>query len=212
MNIHDSPAPEQGTIVLVSGGIDSAVTLALAKQNSGLVSTMFFNYGQPHIKEMESSRKLCTHYKVLTHIRHVEVEQNIETNTRHELLLPNTWVPGRNLLFLVHAAMVANAVNSHIIAIGAHQEDYPGYPDCSFAALQGAEQALQESFARPISIWAPLLNMNKAQIVKLGFELNVPFEMTWSCYKGGDEPCHKCDACIRRERAFVDNASEDPAL
>lgn len=212
MSISESPAPGQGTIVLVSGGIDSAVTLALAVQNSKKVEAITFDYNQPHIKEKESAQALCKHYGVTYFERNLYRAGYFNANTRHEKLLPGSWVPGRNLLFLIYAAITAHELDLHIIALGAHQEDYPDYPDCTFSALQSAEQALQESFARPIWIWAPLLNMTKTEIVQLGFDLNVPFEKTWSCYEGGDKPCRKCDACIRREKAFVANASEDPLL
>jgi len=99
----------------------------------------------------------------------------------------------------------------NLISCGIHSEDQPGYPDCSSLFLQNMENTLQAGLSYTINIWAPLLNMNKIEIVTLGSKLEVPFELTWSCYGPvGDKPCLKCDACIRRERAFAYVGIKDP--
>jgi 7-cyano-7-deazaguanine synthase len=137
----------------------------------------------------------------------VDVEKEVEWG-----LIPQTWKPARNIVMLSIAAAEAWTQDTSIIVGGWHQEDYPGYPDCREEFLTSMEQSLELGTAHPIRIWAPLLHMSKTQIVKLGLELQVPFDHTWSCYAGKSEPCRLCDACVRREAAFVKNGMIDPLL
>jgi 7-cyano-7-deazaguanine synthase len=220
----NAPAPQQNGLVLLSGGLDSAVCLGLARENCGYVHTVSFDYGQKHIRELESSKKLADHYATthriagagaLALIPGLKNSDAVGLGLNDELreaynLLPKTWKPGRNLAFLSIAAAFAYTSNCSLIIIGAHQEDYPGYPDCRDGFLRATEFAIQEALQVPIAIWAPILYKTKAQIVRMGLDLKVPFEYTWSCYAGREKACGDCDACVRRRAAFIANDTVDP--
>lgn len=228
------PAPHDKTLVLLSGGLDSAVALALARQNTcGKLYTMAFDYKQRHKKELLMADELAAYYKAI----HIEFPlpaldfftglkgtDEVTPGTRfpdafeglpgiHKEgvpLLPRTWKPGRNIAFFSLAGAYAWWEGINLISCGIHAEDQPGYPDCSGLFLTNMEQTLQSGLSYTVNIWAPLLNMNKTEIVHLGSKLEVPFKFTWSCYAGGDKPCLKCDACIRRAKAFARADIEDP--
>lgn len=222
MNINGQPNPNGKVIALVSGGIDSAVTLALAVENFGKhnVLALRFDYRQKHAVELDYSKKLTQHYEVsnyllntpaLSYVPGLRASDDTKPGLAEDIgLLPKTWKPGRNIIFLTYAGIYACTMGYNFVAIGAHQEDYPGYPDCRTMFLGAMENALNFGLAHPLKIWAPLLNMSKAAIVRLGLELKVPFEHTWSCYKGEEKPCGECDACIRRADAFNLNGRADP--
>ncbi len=122
-------------------------------------------------------------------------------------MIPATYVPGRNIIFLSFALSFAEAISAKAIFIGAHSQDYSGYPDCrpefyqAFrkVSLSGTKAGLQN---KGIKIITPLIYKNKAQIIKMGNRLGVPFALTWSCYRGGKEPCGKCDSCYYRIKGF----------
>jgi len=218
-----SPARQQAFLVLCSGGLDSAVALALAARNLrslNHLTTLAFDYGQKHIKELLCARQLTDHYhgRLILHslaaladypglqkTDSVEMEKEVSWG-----LMPRTWKPARNIAMLSIAAAALWTYGINIVVGGWHQEDYPGYPDCREEFLEDMEFAMNSGTGHPICIWAPLLDMTKSEIVKLGFELGVPFEKTWSCYMGGDKPCHICDACTRRELAFKALGTTDP--
>lgn len=215
MFTNTSPAPVSKTVVLLSGGMDSAVTLALAAMIVRRISCMAIDYRQRHRKELEAAQELAKHYNVHFSVEYVSsIAYNTllsETSNEpptpgpqlpHTQLLPKTWIPSRNIIMLAYAGKRAQSIGAQLIAGGWHQEDYPGYPDCRAEFLLAMENALQLGLAYPVNIWAPLLYMTKKQIVELGNALEVPWELTWSCYAGGDKPCGQCDACVRREEAF----------
>ena len=223
MYITEAPARQQAFLVLCSGGLDSAVTLALAHANlkpGGRIYTLAFDYGQRHVRELESSMALALHYHAIPHVRTIEAlskyhglrkaDDVVEASLTGYQLMPTTWKPARNIVMLALAAAEMWTYDLNIVAGGWHQEDYPGYPDCRMIFLAEMEQAMASGTAHPIRIWAPILYKTKTQIVKLGLELGVPFEKTWSCYAGGAAPCHECDACVRREAAFLNNMMKDP--
>ena len=130
--------------------------------------------------------------------------------------IPDTYVPARNIIFLSFALSYAEAIGAKAIFIAAHAQDYSGYPDCrpeffrSFSKViaTGTKAGVQKM---GIVVKAPLLNKNKSQIIKLGNKLNVPFELTWSCYKGAGKPCGKCDSCYYRAKGFKEAGFSDPA-
>jgi len=129
--------------------------------------------------------------------------------------IPNTYVPARNTVFLSIALAYSEAINADAIFIGANAVDYSAYPDCrpkyisafqamaNLATKRGVEQ-------NPIEIKAPLIDLTKAEIIKKGMELNVPFEKTWSCYLGGDKACGRCDSCLLRLKGFKEARKSDP--
>jgi 7-cyano-7-deazaguanine synthase len=132
--------------------------------------------------------------------------------------LPSTYVPARNTLFLAYAFSYADAIGAEHVVIGANALDYSGYPDCRPAYLRTMERAGRlgtrlgtEHKNRP-TLWAPLIHLSKTNIVRLGLQLKVPFELTWSCYQGGAQPCSICDSCRLRAEGFRQAHTADPAL
>lgn len=220
-------------LVLLSGGLDSATCLGLAVEEAGAgnVSALCTYYGQKHRKEIECARKIAAHYGVkliemdleqvmkfsncslLAHstkkIKHGEyAEQTKETGGKPV----ETYVPFRNGLFLSVAASVGLSIGAEEIWYGAHADDAAGsaYPDCSLEFVQAMRQAIETGSGGGITIRAPFVEVNKATIVKYGLRLGVPYELTWSCYEGGEKPCGKCGTCIDRAKAFAENGVKDP--
>jgi len=209
-----APAPQEKSLVLISGGVDSATALAIARANTcEKVFTLSFNYGQKQKIELNYAEQLASYYDV--HHRELylghamdglkgPVHDNSVAQLHRETLnmLPPTWKPGRNIVFLALASGFAWYYGCSVIVIGAHQEDYPGYPDCTLPFLANMEYAICTGTNNIIELWAPLLKMNKTEIVKTGMKLDVPYNITYSCYEGAETHCGECDACKRRIRAF----------
>ena len=221
-------------VVLLSGGIDSATCLALAVEKYGKESVvgLSLRYGQKHIREIESSRKVAQFYG----IDHIERDlDSIYDYSDCTLLSGNadikhqsyskqlgdlegegtvdTYVPFRNGLFLAVASAIALSVKAEVIYYGAHADDAAGrvYPDCTPEFKDAMNKAIYEGSGRLLKIEAPLLHMNKAEVVKTGVELKAPYELTWSCYEGLQNPCGECGTCIDRKTAFEINGLIDPA-
>jgi len=220
-------------IVLFSGGLDSTTCLAKAVSECGSenVIAMSMYYGQKHEKEIDCAKKLVEYYKV-KHIQY-DLSKIFETSDctllkRNDAEIPeesyavqmekadgkpvSTYVPFRNGLFLSVAASVALAEGADVIMYGAHKDDAAGsaYPDCSELFCLLMKNAIYEGTGKQIKLEAPYINKNKADIVADGLKLNVPYELTWSCYEGGDHPCGKCGTCIDRQKAFEENGVKDP--
>ncbi|WP_027422095.1 7-cyano-7-deazaguanine synthase QueC [Lachnobacterium bovis] len=222
-------------LVLCSGGIDSSTCLALAVDKYGKdnVVALSMSYGQKHKKEIESAEKICKYYGVelykldLHKIFQYSNCSLLETSTEDipketyakQLEKTNsqpvsTYVPFRNGLFLASAASFALSKDCEVIYYGAHSDDAAGnaYPDCSEEFNNAMNTAIYEGSGKKLRIEAPFLKENKAGVVKKGLELKVPYELTWSCYEGKDEPCLKCGTCIDRMKAFEINGTVDPIL
>lgn len=121
--------------------------------------------------------------------------------------IPVTYVPARNTIFLSYAASFAEAIGASAIFIGANARDYSGYPDCRPAYYEAFRQVIRRGTkagaeGKPIRIETPLIGKSKAQIIRLGKRLGVPYELTWSCYLGGAKPCRVCDSCLLRAKGF----------
>ncbi len=220
-------------LVLVSGGLDSTTCLALAVKEYGhenVVGLSIF-YGQRHDKEIKAADAVCEYYKV-EHItldlstmfqfsdcallQHSEVEIPEESYDKQlektDGKPVSTYVPFRNGLFLSSAAAIALSKGCSKIYYGAHADDAAGnaYPDCSSDFNNAMNTAIYEGSGKQLSIEAPFINKNKSGVVKLGMELGVPYELTWSCYEGHDKACGKCGTCIDRIAAFELNGIKDP--
>ena len=220
-------------IVLSSGGVDSTTCLAEAidKHGADEVISLSVYYGQKHSKELQAARNIAEYYKV----KHIELnlepifkDSGCSLLTKNEVEIPtgsyaeqmtgaepvSTYVPFRNGLFLSVAASIAISNGCEAIYYGAHADDAAGnaYPDCSVAFTRAMCEAINLGSGCGLKIEAPFVKSNKAEVVKRGLELKVPYELTWSCYKGGDKPCGKCGTCIDRMKAFEANGVEDPAL
>lgn len=212
-------------IVLLSGGIDSAVTLYLAQKYGYQLHALIFSYGQKHHKETDCAKKIAqinhipytileirlpwSHSSLTDHQVKVPLDRNLENKNE----VPSTYVPARNLVFLSYAVSCAEGMGASSIFIGAHTLDYSGYPDCRPQFLGSFERTANEAVHKKgIKIIAPLVDKNKKDIIEIGFNLGVPFEHTWSCYKGGARPCGHCDSCRFRIEAFRSLGKIDPVL
>jgi len=209
-------------VCLISGGMDSAVAAAIAKSEGHDIYAITFNYGQRNKKEMEAAKEIAkwlnAHHKILdVDLRQIggsALTDEIEVPEEAEGI-PPTYVPARNTIFLSFALAYAEVIDADYIFIGVNAVDYSGYPDCRpqyLEALQKvADLALKRSVeGRPIKIKAPLLYLSKAEIVKKGHELGVPFEKTWSCYREGEKACGRCPSCKLRLKAFEEARVRDP--
>lgn len=222
-------------LVLLSGGVDSATCLGLAINQYGKenVVTLSISYGQKHAKEIEAAKKVATYYQVefiyldlakifeysdcslLSHsdqeIPKESYAKQIEKSGGKPV---STYIPFRNGLFLSSAASIALSKGCSIIYYGAHSDDAAGnaYPDCSNSFNEAMNQAIYLGSGKQLQIEAPFVSLTKADVVKKGLELNVPYELTWSCYEGGEKPCGKCGTCIDRAAAFEKNGVCDPAM
>jgi len=221
-------------LVLLSGGVDSATCLALAVETYGAeeVLALAVWYGQKHKKELEYSKKLADYYHVKFKTLDLSIifadsscsllVQNADTEIPKESYAEqlkasegkpvSTYVPFRNGLFLSSAASIALSHECEVIYYGAHSDDAAGnaYPDCSDAFNQAMNQAIYLGSGNQLRIEAPFVNFTKADVVKKGLELKVPYELTWSCYEGGEKPCGVCGTCRDRARAFAENGIQDP--
>lgn len=223
-------------IVLSSGGIDSTTCVAytvdyFGKQN---VCTVSFLYGQKHSKELDCAKAIADYYGVNHYVlniseilkysdcplmqnstKDVELGSYSDQVTRNKDGMVSTYVPFRNGLMLSAAASLAFSLNPEEktdIVIGAHADDAAGnaYADCSFDFISSMDEAINTGTYGKIGIVAPFVNSNKSQVVKCGLNLKVPYNLTWSCYLGGNKACGKCGTCIDRINAFKLNGIVDP--
>ncbi len=208
-------------VVLLSGGIDSATTLFYAKKKGYKIWALAFDYNQKHKKEINFAKKLAA----LAQVNFCSIKISIPWSQSSLVSLkkkipkrkvggvPSTYVAGRNIIFLSYAASYAESVKANSIFIGAHTLDYSGYPDCREEFLKAFNKAVNLGLVgADINILRPLVKKNKKQIIRLGFNLGVPFESTWSCYQGGRLPCLECDSCRYRTEGFISLGLEDPLL
>ena len=216
-------------IVLLSGGLDSTVTLYDAMFHGYAVKALTINYGQLHAKEIECARvvtrSLNIEHEVIALTFPWKGSALLDTNIpipekrtiNNNDVIPDTYVPSRNTVFLSMAFSWAEAAGADSVFIGANQIDYSGYPDCRKEYFE----KLQEVFCvgtkagvegRAITIVTPLLGLNKKESIFLGKKYQVPFRNTWSCYKGTEKPCEVCDSCILRRNGFKEAGIPDPLV
>lgn len=212
-------------VVLLSGGLDSAVALYFARDKGFDCRCLAFDYGQRHRRELESARKISRASKCPLEIIKISLPWGGSALLNKKVGLPyihhpspgeipSTYVPARNIIFLSFALSFAEAIGAKAVFIGAHAQDYSGYPDCRpefYAAFKKAAAAgTKAGLGREgIAIMAPLIHKSKAQIIRLGDKLGVPFELTWSCYQGGKRPCNKCESCYFRSKGFREAGIEE---
>ncbi len=215
-------------IVLLSGGLDSATTLYLAKKKGYRCLCLIFDYGQRHKKEIISAKRIAKRAHSQVQIVKFNLPWKGSSLLSKKITLPkdyfkragkipSTYVPARNIIFLSFALSFAEAAKAEAIFIGANFIDYSGYPDCrpdffqafSSMALFGTRSGAE---GRHIAILTPLIYKTKEEIIKLGLKLKVPYEITWSCYKGGRIPCGKCDSCLLRQKGFRKLGVDDPLI
>ena len=222
-------------LVLSSGGVDSTTCLGLAIEKYGKenVVALAITYGQLHTKEVEAAEKIADYYGVefltldLAKIFQYDTKCSLLKGSENEIPEESyadqlkktdgkpvsTYVPFRNGLFLSSAASIALSKDCSVIYYGAHSDDAAGnaYPDCSSAFNNAMRDAIYIGSGNQLTIEAPFVNSTKADVVREGLRLGVPYELTWSCYEGGDKPCGKCGTCRDRAAAFAANGVADPA-
>jgi len=198
-------------IVLLSGGLDSLVTLGQALANGRQVLTLTFDYGQRHAIEIDAARAIAAYYRVQNKL--ITIDQSTFCEAKCSLTggaAASTYVPARNTLFLAYAAGQAEIIEAGEIYIGANRADRTGFPDCRPEFIHAFQGVLDQGTKIPARILAPLLELEKSDIIKLGMRLGCPLELSWSCYNPQKtKPCHTCDACRLRINAF--RAVEDEA-
>ncbi len=222
-------------LVLASGGVDSTTCLGEAIDQFGKenVVALAMTYGQKHSKEIESAIAVANYYglellqldlskiftysncSLLTHSTEEIPEESYADQLKETDGKPvSTYVPFRNGLFLSTAASIALSKDCQVIYYGAHSDDAAGnaYPDCSDVFNKAMNEAIYEGSGHQLRVEAPFVKLAKKDVVKRGLELKVPYELTWSCYEGGDKPCGKCGTCIDRAKAFEANGVKDPAI
>ncbi|MEK7433616.1 MAG: 7-cyano-7-deazaguanine synthase QueC [Cyanobacteriota bacterium] len=216
------------SIVLLSGGMDSATCLAIAKNESDEVATLHLNYGQRTEKrELQAYNDLSDFYDIkkrlvvdITHLTKIggssltDYNIEVEKSDLESTDIPQTYVPFRNANILSIAVSWAEVLGFNSLYVGAVAEDSAGYPDCRPEFYRAFEKVI-ETGTKPetiIKIITPLIELNKELIVKKADELNVPLNLTWSCYSSNEKSCGVCDSCVRRLRGFELANIKDPIL
>jgi len=219
-------------VVLLSGGLDSATTLAIAENKGFEIYALSFRYGQRHAIELKAARRVAKIHHVARHlILDVDLDKiggsaltsniKVPKNRSSEVLqknIPVTYVPARNTIFLSYALAWAEVIGAHDIFIGVNVLDYSGYPDCrpeyiaayqkmaSLATKAGVEDR------QKLKIHTPLIKMSKAMIIRMGMQLGVDYSLTHSCYdpSPSGRACGECDSCLLRLKGFQDAGAVDP--
>jgi len=215
-------------VVLLSGGLDSAVTLYSAINDGYECHCLSFDYGQRHRQELRCARQIARKAGVTLHVvklrmpwkgsslldttKKLPLGRSVKTIKRGGI--PSTYVPGRNTIFLSLAASFAEAIGARAIFIGAHAEDSSGYPDCRAGYLKAFDHVVRIGTKRGLEgklrLKFPLIKMGKSRIIKFGSALGVPFGLTRSCYSNGGTPCGTCDSCVLRAKGFREAGLKDP--
>ena len=220
-------------VLLLSGGLDSTTTLAVARAQGHEVYAMSFRYGQRHAHELEAARRVAAAFGVA---RHVVVDVDLRQFGGSALTgdlpvpkdrpaaemgtgIPITYVPARNTIFLSFALAWAEVLGAREIYIGVNALDYSGYPDCRPEYIAAYERMANLATrggvegTAPVRIATPLIALTKAEIIRLGTSLGVDYGLTTSCYDPAPDgrACGHCDACLLRLRGFAEAGLEDPA-
>ena len=215
---------KEKSLVVLSGGQDSTTCLFWAKKNFLEVETITFDYGQRHKIELKAAIKISEIAKVKNRVISINTfgelggnaltgEEEVEA-TSEDGELPNTFVPGRNLVFLTFAAAYAHQKGIQHIVTGVCQTDYSGYPDCRQNTIDALQVTINLGMESQVKIHTPLMWMTKAETVHLAKEVEALDAMAWShtCYNGAIPPCEKCPACELRKKGFDDAGIKDPLI
>ncbi len=224
---------EKKAVVLLSGGLDSATTLAIARSEGFRCYALTFNYGQRHKREVEAAKKIAESLEVIEH-RIIEIDlacfggsaltdPSIEVPKNRDVLgniaqIPSTYVPARNTIFLSYALAWTEVLDAFDIFIGVNQTDYSGYPDCRAEFISAFEKTANLATAAAVSgperycIHTPIINMTKGEIILAGTKLGVDYSLTHSCYDPDEQgrSCGRCDSCRLRLKGFAEAGLKDP--
>jgi len=228
------PLQDRPAVVLLSGGLDSTTTCAIAKDGGFQLYALTFDYGQRHRCELDAARRVAETVGVVEHrvvaidlralggsalTADIDVPKDRDRSAPGEGI-PATYVPARNTIFLSYALAYAEVLGATDIFIGVNAVDYSGYPDCRPEYIQAFEAMAQLATksgvegTRPVNIHAPLIDMRKTEVIQLGLALGVDYSLTHSCYdplEHGD-PCGRCDSCRLRAAAFAELGIRDPLV
>jgi 7-cyano-7-deazaguanine synthase len=216
----------KNAVCLVSGGMDSAVASAIAKENGHQIYAISFDYGQRNKVELESAKKVAAWLSVKEHktirvgldqIGGSALTDDIDVPKQESEGVPVTYVPSRNIIFLSLALSWAEVTNAQKLVIGANAVDFSGYPDCRAQFIEAFQEVAKKGTQcgtegnAPL-IWAPLMKMTKSEIVKEGTRLGLDFSITSSCYDPSisGKPCGECDSCRLRKTGFSQAGMKDP--
>ena len=219
---------KQKAVVLLSGGLDSAVTLFYARDKGYDCKCLAFDYGQRHNREIDSARRIAEHAGAVLEVIDMPFSWKGSSlldkkskmpsgRTAREIKkngVPTTYVPARNTVFLSVATSHAEAIGASRVFIGAHSEDSSGYPDCRREYLEAFDKVIslgtRAGLEGGLKLEFPLIDKTKRDIIRLGSKLGVPFQFTWSCYTGGTDVCGRCDSCVLRAKGFEEAGIDDP--
>jgi 7-cyano-7-deazaguanine synthase len=216
-------------VIILSGGLDSTTCMGMALEQGYELYPLTFDYGQRHHIEVENARSVAEYYGVTKQHKVIKLgflrdfggsaltDQTIDVPVGEEEAseIPVTYVPGRNLLFLSIATSFAEASEADAIYIGVNALDYSGYPDCRPAFIHKFEEVIALATkigveGNGLQIATPLIELSKAEIIREGVRLKVPYHLTTSCYNGRAEACGICDSCRLRLKGFADAGLKDP--
>lgn len=212
-------------VLIYSGGMDSTILLYHLRSQGYDVRALSVDYGQRHCKELDRARSICRMIDIphevadlqgITHLLKgsslTDSELDVPDGHYTEEIMKATVVPNRNMIMLAVAIGYAISLKAQFVAYGAHAGDHTIYPDCrpEFAAALNTAALLADW--HQVELLRPFIKLTKAVIAKRGAELNVPFEMTWSCYKGGERHCGLCGTCVERAEAFNLAGLQDPTV
>jgi 7-cyano-7-deazaguanine synthase len=225
---------EKKAVVILSGGLDSTTCMGIARELGYELYPITFDYGQRHKIELQNARKVAEHYGVAARHQTIKLDflrdfggsaltddsidvpdMTAADAAASESDIPVTYVPGRNLLFLSIATSYAEVIGAEAIYIGVNALDYSGYPDCRPEFIAKVEDVIEYATkvgveGKPIRIETPLIHWTKADIIREGIRLGVPYRLTTSCYNGREEACGRCDSCRLRLKGFADAGHRDP--
>ena len=218
-------------VVLISGGLDSATVMAIARSEGYELHGISFDYGQRHRFELKAAAKVCAANDVASHVvfpvdtaifrgsaltNDIDVPHDRSDDEMGEGI-PVTYVPARNTIFLSVALGLAESIGAHDIFIGVNAVDYSGYPDCRPEFVEAFESMANLATkvgveGQKITVHTPLVSLTKAEIIKQGLALSVDYGLTHSCYDPSPEgvSCGKCDSCQLRLKGFAEAGAEDP--
>ena len=217
-------------VVLLSGGLDSAATAAIARSEGFGLYALSFDYGQRHLRELDSAKAVAQSLGAKDHlIIHIDLRGMGGSALTDEIevpldrpdndissVVPITYVPARNTIFLSFALGYAETIGAFDIFIGVSQVDYSGYPDCRMEFIDAFEDMANLATKAGVEgtgrfrIRTPLLELSKADAVRRGLDLGLDYSLTWSCYLGESRPCGRCDSCKLRLAAFAEAGEADP--
>ncbi|MFC0235561.1 7-cyano-7-deazaguanine synthase QueC [Fictibacillus phosphorivorans] len=213
-------------VIVLSGGLDSTTCMGIAKAEGYDLYPITFHYGQRHNREVEQAIKVGKFYDVADH-RIVDLtflkdiggsaltDEKVDVPTEAEEGIPVTYVPARNMIFLSLASAYAEVIGATAVYTGVSAVDFSGYPDCRPEFIQSMEETINLATkagvtGKNISVETPLISLSKKETIEKGLSLEVPYDLTTSCYNGKEAACGQCDSCVLRLKGFKEAGAVDP--